>query len=703
MNSPSVSFLRSRIILLFIPAVVLWFCYLYYKQISDFFVFGHDPVYPYLLNATNLASGHSELGLFEHPGTPVSVFGGLLIFIRHLFSGGLPIYQQVIQNPESYLHMLCLAFIITLGLVTFFTGLYVYRKTGNLAVALFFQLAPLLGPYMLQHAILFKPESLLVSVITFFSAYLYVQVIGTDGTPGRLTDRSILLSAVLLGLLIATKIICAPLVIIIYLLLRNFRQVLLFTLSLGLSFLLFILPLIPKYRDLWIWFTNLLNHDGHYGTGKEQIINKAEFLSSLGKIFNGDLFFTATYLLLTCAFLVALVRFIIKKSIDRILVRFITGLWVSFTLLILMVAKHFSFHYLISGMTFFPLYILISFRVFNGYRNLDFYKRFQQVISYCLVGLIFSSFLLREGKGLFAQSAYRIATSDTRSFMASRQGMPVITMSHDHSAFIYPSLWFGIIYSGNLRNQYFEYTKKYYPNWYMYHTENHKLLNWDEEEQATDLLRKHPKVLVYFIEQDSLEEQNILKGFCRTDKGKTVASFKKLYRNNPTQETFYLMEADTTQLAKSIVAKTVISSDLEKMNAEHTEFLSNDVQHNFKKAGQVSSHEYRSGLNSILLNVDNPYGLDMEFDVEPGDFIEASVWRKSSDNDGGIIISAKEISQFYAAGSSICNTSGDWIQIRCRARVPLDFTGRKLTFYLYYTGKKNAYFDDVNIAVYPGE
>ncbi len=665
---------------------------------------GHDPVYPYLINAANLASGYMELGLIEHPGTPVECFGGVLIFLRHLVSGHLPAYQEVLRNPESYLHMLSAALILLLGFVLFCTGSLVYRKTGNLSLAIFFQLFPLLGPIMIEHAILFKPESFIVITGGYFAAFLYVSVFGPQYNPEQgLKPSTIILSSLFLGLLIATKIICAPFVLILFFLCRTWKQFFLFCISLSLSFLLFILPAIPKYMIIWQWMQDLLNHDGIYGHGKEQIINSHEFVTNLKKIFTTDVVFTGTWILLTAALVVSVIRLLRKKVSDHVLTRFIAGLWLSISVLILMVAKHFSIHYLIAGMTFFPLSIVLSFRVFVGIKNIGLYKRYPQIVPYTLFCLVIVFYFYREGKSIFLFRDHKNPIQNTVHFLDSKPGMAAITISDDHSAFIAPSIWFGIMYSGDMRSEYFHFIKEYYQNWFAYHLDTKEIIHWDEGVLLTDILKKRRNALVYFIDHDPIFENNLMKEFTQSPKGLTLAKYKIIYENKESAERVYLMEGDSVQLARLPVARAVYYSDLEKTNADHSAFLSNDSLQTFKKANQVSQSEHHSGTNSIQLNNANQYGLDLEFEVKPGDFVEATIWRKSSDHSGGIVLSAKDNTKFYLGGEAIIATENGWEQITCKGIIPIDYKEKTVNFYLYYNLKKEVYFDDVKITVTPGE
>src|SRR5204863_7932093 len=62
---------------------------------------GYDPDYVYLLNSLNIAEGHAPRHI-DHPGTPVQVFGGGVLLVRHWIAGG-DLRESVLLDPESAL------------------------------------------------------------------------------------------------------------------------------------------------------------------------------------------------------------------------------------------------------------------------------------------------------------------------------------------------------------------------------------------------------------------------------------------------------------------------------------------------------------------------------------------------------------------------------------------------------------------------
>ena len=175
---------------------------------------GNDPIYPYLLNGTNLAGGHLEVGHIDHPGTTVQSYAAVVIFIQHLLSGNLPLYQDVLSNPENYMYTCSIILVLLLGLVTYYTGKYIYRNTHELMAAILFQLVPASTPVGIYNASLLMPEAFIIITATLYTAYLYINIIAGCALPSHtLTGKKIIKMAVCSSFLIATKITCLPFVL----------------------------------------------------------------------------------------------------------------------------------------------------------------------------------------------------------------------------------------------------------------------------------------------------------------------------------------------------------------------------------------------------------------------------------------------------------------------------------------------------------
>ena len=690
---------KNQVLLLLLPLLYVCFCLAFLHGGSGFYMTGHDPVYPYLMNALNLASGHMELGIVEHPGTPVEYLGAIILNVKHFFNGhGLSLTEDVLQHAESYLYTCSYVLIFSLFLISFFTARFVFRRTGNIYVSVFLLLGPLIAPDILQHAILFKPEALIVLLTFFFSAFLYVRV---SENPDDVWDtKTLLFCGLFWGMLIATKIICAPFILTTLFILPGIRKRVLFLFSTLVSFLLGVIPLITKYHIVLLWFKDLINHDGKYGSGKEHFIDPALFSSHLGEIFGTYPVFTICFIIITLGVLITMFRVILKKVAFSVPISFLTGLWVATLILVFFVAKHFSFHYLICAEIFFPAGVLVSCELLAPLIHLEVFIRYKQILSRVLMVTIAALLCIPVYTSIAPRNDFFKAMNDTHKFISSFGHTPAITISNEHSAFIEPSIWFGIIYTGDLRPEYFGMIKKHFPDTYFYLVESGKLILWDEDVFILDLFRKYPKMLVYFIDQSPEEEKKVMDSFCNASG--PVAAYRKIYSKGETNETIYQIDVDSSKIPKVIPPRIRIASDLETMTPDKAEFLSADGNYHLRSGELATKTEHHSGKCSVLMDEQHQFGLDVEFDVKPGDKIVASVWRKAEDKSGIVVIASIEPNHLYTASYAVVNTDPNgWEQIQCKVQVPNDYPEKKAKFYMYYVSNKPAYFDDVLVTVTP--
>lgn len=119
-------------LILFISAVLL-------KDIQGpYYLFFYDPSYVYMISSLNLAqfSGYG-VGHFDHPGTTVQVIGAASMKIYHAFTGhGKELTEDVLTNPESYLHLMNRVFVTLNCMLLFITGIFIYKVTKSKITAM---------------------------------------------------------------------------------------------------------------------------------------------------------------------------------------------------------------------------------------------------------------------------------------------------------------------------------------------------------------------------------------------------------------------------------------------------------------------------------------------------------------------------------------------------------------------------------------
>lgn len=691
---------RNKIVLFILPAFYLLTAGVYLIRWIPFYIGGPDPVYAYLFNGMTLATGKIEVGHTDHPGTPIQCFAAIVIFIKHLFNYGIPLYKDVILHPESYLRTICTVISLLFVFTTWYTGWYIFKRTGKLILALLFQLTPLLGSNVM-YAQNPQPESFLIMAGMLFIAYVYYESVYKTihglAKPGL---KQLILYGLFTGLLIASKFTSAPLMLLVLFLLPSFRLRISYILLSLLFFMFFISPAYLSWNKMFEWVYSLATHTGIYGQGATGIIDPVEFKAHLVDIFKEDFYFTAIYIALVAALLVAIIKRKKTALENRIYLPLLSGTWLSCTILIFLVAKHYSFHYVLPIKLCFPLILAGSYEVFAHILNIKGLqnKSRNMVLFYCFTGILIIGGI-KDTWPHFSRTVSPSVTNTLKRYPAE----PRIISADYQAAFIEPSLDFGTRYTASSHYKYWEFLKKIYPYSYLYKQNQGIITYWDGIRYTPELFAKYPKLIVYFYSNPRDERDSILNNFCTWNHTIKLADNRLIYANPVTDEYMYEL-SDYQNTSKTLLTDSIETDfDFEKLSADKSNFISTDGTH-FLKTGNslVIGEQHHSGNASILLNEKNPYTAAYPIKSVPGSIIKVSVWRKSDDRKSNIILTSSSDGDFYNSGQEVIDSGADgWQKIQYECMLPAYLKDSTVAFYLYYYGHGSAYFDDLSIKVYP--
>lgn len=530
----------KKLLLLIIPLYAIILSAIFLRKASPFYMSQPDPCYIYLFNGMNLAGGNMEIGNIDNPGITVHCFAAVVIFVKHLFSfSPLPIYQDVILNSESYLFACSVLLIFLFVGINYGLGSYVFRHTKSIGTAMVFQLVALINIGIVQRAVILCAESFIIIATSFFMAYLYCNCVGNRLLEKKqLTYRKVVVFAVFSGFLIATKYTCLPVIILVLFFLDKNKQRLLYVGMSILSFLFFIIPALLKFKNMYQWVWALFSHDGIYGAGKQQVINPSRFLQNLKDIFLTDTIFTSMYVIIFIAFAVALIN---HKKIQAmgLIFRPIMGVWLSITTLILMVAKHCDFHYLIFAECCFPLGLILSYRVFSIYG--DLFSKYFQKHQRKMVWAVFTAagiFLVIE-KIRYIPFHFNQPVGISK-YVDEYKTVPLIISVNGLLACERkePALFLGYMYSGNLISLYYPFLEKTYPDTYLYMSDPKNFIHWEQSIPIAGFSNKNKEMLVYLKGYDDAKQQALLNRFCP---GILSGNKQLLFRDSKTLQSIYLL------------------------------------------------------------------------------------------------------------------------------------------------------------------
>jgi len=679
-------------LLLTLPLVFcLMWLYCYYQS-KTFFCTYPDSIYIYLINGTSIASGNTDIGHYDNPGTPVHLLGALIVYIVHLFSGKGIVYEDVLADPEFYLRFCAGTFGLMLIGSVYFGARLILKHTGNLLLALFFQLLPVCSFFTVHYLLLVRmcPEDLIIAVLICYYAFLWVLCYKRDKLPGSaFGSRShLLLFSFVSALLVTTKMTCLPFLIIPLFFLPKFSQkfwYVLLTTALGA---IMIYPIWPKLPEMYEWFTRLATHSGKYGQGQAGVSTDT-LVSNLVKLFRHDLFFSAGYFILIAGLIIGLVKKKHKKNFYRLML----GFWIICTVQLALASKQFGYHYLIAS----------QMLIIPGLAAMYYMLEIRQSVKtgYVGFGLCLVVFGVKVSEGLdFYPGSNKIYESSIEA--KKYKNIPkIITTGYQGACFVESGIRFGASYGGRYYHNSNYFLRHQYPNSYFYDMQEPQNLvrKWDMPLTPGQFFVGKPQVLVYFIQMQKNEELNVIS---RITSGldSIIKSIRLDRYNEATGESFYMLEIDTLKARPHYFGTTRYSYDFETLDAAQVAFLPAGGSPGIGEAATASTEKHVSGTHSIKLPP-GQYTCCTSFNAEPGDAFDISVKSYSPDRPVGIALSTAEHPEFFDNNSEvIVSDAGDgWQTISLKAVVPADCPERRLNFCLYYFGFKEAYADDLDIVI----
>lgn len=682
---------KSKYALFILPALYGFLLFLFYYQVKFFFTTGPDPVYAYLINGTNLASGNFDVGHFDHPGTPVQWLAALIVFIAHLFFDKGQINESVISNPEFYLGACTTILTSLLMLSVFAGGRLILKHTGNITIALLFQLVPITWYASVFYIVKIIPESLLIICLSYYTAFLFVLCYKRNYFPeSPFSNKSFLLFfSFISALLLTTKITCLPLLIIPLFFIKGMPKKFLYATLTIVFALLIIYPVWSKFPKMLEWFNNLATHSGTYGQGKKEMIDKTVYFSNLVRLLTDELFFGIGYVLI----LIAAITGWVKKKRSNDFYKLTLAIWMVCSFQLILVAKHFGHHYMLaSKLMILPGVIAAYLALINAKPN--------KLWGYCIL-LVCSVWLVFKT----AQNAmsFKGGNKIYESYLSAKKydNIPkIITTGFQGACFPESALNFASYYGGDYFYTSNYFIRKRYPNSYFYlmHLPANVIKKLEINLSPFQFFRDKPKVLVYFIQMDKRDEQEVLNKMT-AGLDSIVKNIRLEEFNENTQESFYIIEIDTLKAKSFYANKIELNYNFESTNSEKTLFTPASGDIYIGEAAIASEEKHYSGMHSIKI-LPGQYACCYTFEVSPGDEFDISVKHNSSDKPVGITLSSNPAGAYENNFESITEIhENGWKTSRMQALIPANFQGNKLNFCLYYFGSQLCYADDLNIVI----
>lgn len=143
----------------------------------------------------------------------------------------------------------------------------------------------------------------------------------------------------------------------------------------------------------------------------------------------------------------------------------------------------------------------------------------------------------------------------------------------------------------------------------------------------------------------------------------------------------------------------VYTCKVERTNEEGNRFLEASGKELFFSNTNTQSDETAfSGTFSSKLYPGNRFGLTTELNqVNPDDYLEVTIWRKSTGGSGLIVADGGDEGGYEASGNVIKKGKDGWEQIALEYYVPPNFMDGKIKIYAWNNTADTVYFDDLQI------
>ena len=145
-----------------------------------------------------------------------------------------------------------------------------------------------------------------------------------------------------------------------------------------------------------------------------------------------------------------------------------------------------------------------------------------------------------------------------------------------------------------------------------------------------------------------------------------------------------------------------IKCNVEKLNDKGDKLLSDDGKYIFKGVKARNTERACSGVYSLKLNKNNPFGFTITLDeIYEGYNINIRIFKYGAEKSGSIVADDIKKERFYESSKKIIKEyDNGWKLIEHDLIIPYDLPDNKLKLYVYNPTDSDVYFDDIHIKIY---
>lgn len=345
-----------KYLLLIIPLAYLFLGSYFHQIIGIYFLRTADPECIYFMSGLCVANGKFMLGHFDNPGTPLQyltalVFRGVYIFRSH----HIPFNNDVLSNPDLYLHTLNLVMISIVAVFLYFAGKIMFRISNNLTYSVLLQLTPLFTSLIYLNIARIVPETLIPVPVVLMSIMLLYLLYNKDEEHGK---KQSIIFGLISAFGLSIKLTYLPLWIIPFMVLKKWKNKLIYSATAILSFFVFAIPVTLQLNKFWGWVKGLFLHSGKYGQGESDFIDWNTFGPNFSSLWNENRFFFYVLIVMAIAILVSIVLSRKNKQ-DNTAIRISLALLAAAFLQIVLVCKQYELRYFVPALMLIPVSVIM--------------------------------------------------------------------------------------------------------------------------------------------------------------------------------------------------------------------------------------------------------------------------------------------------------------------------------------------------------
>ncbi len=644
-----------------------------------------DAEMAYLYNGLMITQGWI-CHFVDHPGIPLQYISAGVILVVNMFRD-LSIEEDVIKNPNLYLHAITYTIIFIQSLLLLIVGVFSSSLYKNIFAGLFIQLTPFISVYYLGMANRLMPEYFSLTAIILL--FLFISKYVHDIENGIIRKKWFypLVFALIFGFAISIKITLATIGIIPFLIIKGYKNKLLYALFSVLSAVFFLTPAINRWSYFSSWVSKLFIHSGQYGQGDANIVDVSLYKENIISI--NDNFPFLIYLggaLIILGFVYFIPKLKLKVKNDLLYYSFVSFTLVS-AISILIIAKQLNLCYIQPYILMLVPALLLFLLILQ--RN-NVLKR----VVFPVVFFIFLLFSFWETLPAFdcVQSNSIDRQYSQKIINEKYRDLPIAAVSNYYgSPYFEYSVHYGGAYSRKKRRQdLLPVILKISPDFYSYHSWNRRFNYWDESSYSlTQLVNKFDSLYLYLGDLEMFNYyQDRLSGINKS------VEFKKdlLFSNDKSGE--YLYKVINTK-----IKDWSIKIDFDSIDSEGL-FVVKDFHVKLWNNKSESNLHSLSGNYSSQTSVQNPIGFIGKLsDVELGETYTFSAWKlKNGNTNSSLVFEVKNMNKLYKTGSEIIEEKNGWERIQIQLIINDNLYGENVSF---FTSQNNdtipAFWDDALI------